>query len=58
MLCEAFCVGEAHRLVNWFEWHYTLKHGRWLGSWLDMTEIEMGLCVVRCLGCNWRYGEF
>ena len=33
------CRGEARRLVERFEWHYTPKHG----SWLDMAESELGV---------------
>ena len=37
-LYEAFSPGEARRLVERFEWHYTPKHG----SWLNMAESELG----------------
>jgi len=35
----------ARRLAEWFEWHYTPKHG----SWLDMAEIELGILGRQCL---------
>src|SRR5262249_49162680 len=31
-LYEAFPAAEARRLVERFEWHYTPKHGSWLGG--------------------------
>lgn len=33
---EAFAPGEARRLVERIEWHYTPKHG----SWLNLAEVE------------------
>jgi DDE superfamily endonuclease len=44
-LYEAFPVGEARRLVERFEWHYTPKHG----SWLDLAESELGVLTSQCL---------
>jgi len=44
-LYEAFEPGEARRLMNRFEVHYTPKHG----SWLDMAEIELGIMGRQCL---------
>jgi hypothetical protein len=42
---EAFPAGEARRLVERFEWHYTPKHG----SWLDMAESELSVLTTQCL---------
>jgi hypothetical protein len=44
-LYEAFPAGEARRLVERFEWHYTPKHG----SWLDMAESELAVLTTQCL---------
>ena len=44
-LYEAFEPGEAKRLADRFEWHYTPKHG----SWLDMAEIELSILGRQCL---------
>ena len=44
-LYEAFPAGEARRLVERFEWHYTPKHG----SWLDMAESELSVLSGQCL---------
>jgi hypothetical protein len=44
-LYEAFPAGEARRLVERFEWHYTPKHG----SWLDMAESELSVLSRQCL---------
>jgi hypothetical protein len=44
-LYEAFPAAEARRLCERFEWHYTPKHG----SWLDMTESELGALSTQCL---------
>jgi hypothetical protein len=44
-LYEALPAAEARRLVEWFEWHHTPKHG----SWLDMTESELGVLSSQCL---------
>lgn len=44
-LYEAFPPGEARRLVERFEWHYTPKHG----SWLDMAECEFSVLSRQCL---------
>jgi len=44
-LYKAFPPGEAHRLANRFEWHYTPKHA----SWLDMAEIEIGIMCRQAL---------
>jgi hypothetical protein len=44
-LYEAFPAGEARRLAERFEFHYTPKHG----SWLDMAESELGVLSSQCL---------
>ena len=44
-LYEAFPAGEARRLVERFEWHYTPKHG----SWLNLAESELGVLSSQCL---------
>lgn len=44
-LYKAFAPKEARRLVERFEWHYTLKHG----SWLDMAEIESSILSRQAL---------
>lgn len=44
-LYEAFPAGEARRLVERFEWHYTPKHG----SWLNMAESELSVLSGQCL---------
>ena len=44
-LYEAFEPQEAKRLADRFEFHYTPKHG----SWLDMSEIELGILGRQCL---------
>lgn len=44
-LYEAFAPGEAKRLADRFQFHYTPKHG----SWLDMAEIELGILGRQCL---------
>jgi hypothetical protein len=40
-----FEPGEARRLTQRFELHYTPKHG----SWLNMAEIELSALVRQCL---------
>jgi hypothetical protein len=42
---QMFEPGEARRLVERFELHYTPKHG----SWLNMAEIELSALVRQCL---------
>ena len=42
---ETFEPGEARRLVQRFEFHYTPKHG----SWLNMAEIELSALSRQCL---------
>ena len=42
---QVFDPGEARRLVERFEFHYTPKHG----SWLNMAEIELSALVRQCL---------
>jgi hypothetical protein len=42
---QIFEPGEARRLVERFEFHYTPKHG----SWLNMAEIELSALVRQCL---------
>ena len=44
-LYEAFPPGDARRLVERFEWHYTPKHG----SWLNMAEAELAVLASQCL---------
>ena len=44
-LYEAFEPGEALRLKERIEWHFTPKHG----SWLNMAEIEIGVAQRQCL---------
>ena len=44
-LYEAFPPGDARRLVERFEWHYTPKHG----SWLNMAEAELAVLAGQCL---------
>jgi hypothetical protein len=50
-LYEAFERGEARRLVEKLEFHYTPKHG----SWLNMAEIELSILQRQCL--NRRIGD-
>jgi len=47
-LYEAFEPGEARRLVEKLEFHYTPKHG----SWLNMAEIELSILQRQCLNCR------
>jgi len=42
---QVFETGEARRLVERFEFHYTPKHG----SWLNMAEIELSALVRQSL---------
>jgi hypothetical protein len=44
-LYEAFPPDEAKRIADKLEIHYTPKHG----SWLDMSEIELGILGRQCL---------
>jgi DDE superfamily endonuclease len=44
-LYEAFLPGEARRLLNKIEFHYTPKHG----SWLNMAETEINIMNGQCL---------
>ena len=44
-LYEAFEPAEARRIAERLEIHYTPKHG----SWLNRTEIEIGVMVRQCL---------
>jgi hypothetical protein len=44
-LYEAFEPGEAKRIADKLEIHYTPKHG----SWLNMAEIELSVLRVQCL---------
>jgi hypothetical protein len=44
-LYEAFEPAEARRLAEKLEIHYTPKHG----SWLNMSEIEIGVLSRQCL---------
>ena len=45
-LYEAFEPGEARRLAERLDIHYTPKHG----SWLNMAEIELSVLKGQCLG--------
>ena len=45
-LYEAFPPGEAFRLAQRLEIHFTPKHG----SWLDIAEIELSVMAAQCLG--------
>jgi DDE superfamily endonuclease len=42
---QAFAPGEARRLAERFEFHYTPKHG----SWLNRAEIEFSVLSRQCL---------
>ena len=42
---QAFCPGEARRLLNRLEIHYTPEHG----SWLNIAEIELSALTRQCL---------
>ena len=44
-LYEAFTPTEARRLLERLEFHHTPKHG----SWLNMSEIEIGVMNGQCL---------
>ena len=44
-LYEAFEPGEARRLAEKLEIHYTPKHG----SWLNMAEIELSILSRQCM---------
>ena len=44
-LYEAFEPGEAKRIADKLEIHYTPKHG----SWLNMAEIEISVLARQCL---------
>ncbi len=44
-LYQAFPPGEAKRLWDRFEFHFTPKHG----SWLNMAEIELSVLNRQCL---------
>ena len=44
-LYEAFEPGEARRIAERLEIHYTPKHG----SWLNIAEIELGVLARQCL---------
>ncbi len=44
-LYETFSPGEARRLLNRLEIHYTPKHG----SWLNIAEIELRVLSGQCL---------
>jgi len=45
-LYEAFAPGEARRLAERLEIHYTPEHG----SWLNMAEIEQSVMARQALG--------
>ena len=44
-LYEAFLAAEARRLIERFAWHYTPKHGSWLG----MVKSELSVLSGQCL---------
>jgi hypothetical protein len=44
-LYEAFSPGEARRILDKIEFHYTPKHG----SWLNMAETEINIMNSQCL---------
>jgi DDE superfamily endonuclease len=44
-LYETFRPGEARRILNKIEFHYTPKHG----SWLNMAETEINIMGRQCL---------
>jgi hypothetical protein len=44
-LYAAFAPGEARRIVERIEWHYTPKHG----SWLNQMEVEWSVLGRQCL---------
>jgi hypothetical protein len=44
-LYEAFEPGEARRILERLEFHFTPKHG----SWLNMAEIELNVLSSQCL---------
>ena len=44
-LYEAFAPYEARRIAEQLEIHYSPRHG----SWLNMTEIELGVLAWQCL---------
>jgi hypothetical protein len=45
-LYEAFPPGQARRITERVEWHYTPKHG----SWLNIAEVELSALARQCLG--------
>jgi hypothetical protein len=45
-LYEAFSPGEAFRLAQRLELHFTPKHG----SWMNIAEIELSAMATQCLG--------
>ena len=47
-LYEAFPPEEGRSIAERLEIQYTPKHG----SWLNMTEIELGVLTRRCLDCR------
>jgi hypothetical protein len=44
-LYQAFPPGEARRVIERFEWHYSPKHG----SWLNLAESELSHLATQCL---------
>jgi hypothetical protein len=42
---ETFASGEARRIFNKIDFHYTPKHG----NWLNMAEIEINVTNSKCL---------
>jgi hypothetical protein len=42
---QAFPPGEAWRILERIEWHYTPTHG----SWLNMAELELSVLARQCL---------
>lgn len=51
-LIECFGEEKGKQLWSWFEVHYTPKHG----SWLNQTEIAIGIYSRQCLG-DGRMGD-
>ena len=44
-LYASYAPAEAGRLAERSEWHYTPKHGSWLG----LAESELGVLSLQCL---------
>jgi hypothetical protein len=52
LLYETFSPGEAFRIAQKLEIHFTPKHG----SWLDIAELELSALAAQCLGTR-RIGD-